>query len=143
MVRIHVERTIAAPQVRVFDWLADPVNLTTARLMLRVRWLNQPGPGVGAVREAFAVGMWLREEITAYDAPRSYSYRIIRSLPTLDHEGGTLSCAAAGSGTHVEWSTTYSHPTRVGGRALEAITAPLLRSGFVEILSGCATALEN
>jgi Polyketide cyclase / dehydrase and lipid transport len=143
MVHIHVDRTISAAPDRVFDWLADPVNLTTARLMLRVRWLNVSRPGVGAMREAFAVGMWLREEITAYDAPRSYSYKIVRSVPTLDHDGGTLSCAPAGSGTRVDWSTTYSHPARVGGRALEAITAPLLRSGFVEILSGCAKALEN
>lgn len=30
------------------------------------------GPGVGALREVTGVGTWLREEITAYDAPRSY-----------------------------------------------------------------------
>jgi uncharacterized protein YndB with AHSA1/START domain len=143
MVRIDVERTIGAAPERVFDWLADPRNLTAARLMLRVRWLAGARPGVGAVREAFAVGMWLREEITAYDAPRTYSYRIIRSVPALDHEGGTLVLSPSGNGTHVEWSTSYTHPAWVGGRMLEAITKPLLRSGFVEILDGCAKALER
>ena len=35
MVEIHVERTIAAPAEQVFDWLADPVNLAAAPLVLR------------------------------------------------------------------------------------------------------------
>ncbi len=30
MVRIHVERIIAAPPDQVFAWLADPANLTAA-----------------------------------------------------------------------------------------------------------------
>ncbi|TPG29586.1 SRPBCC family protein [Mycolicibacterium hodleri] len=143
MVRIHVQRTIAASPERVFDWLADPINLTAARLMLRARWSDASTPGTGAVREAIAAGMWLREEITAYDAPRSYSYRIVRSIPPLDHEGGTVSCSPSGDGTHVDWTTTYTHPVRTGGKVLEALTAPLLRSGFVQILAGCAKALEG
>ena len=143
MVHIHVERLIAAPAERVFDWLADPANLTAARLMLRARWVNGSAPGAGAVREAIAAGMWFREEVTAYDPPRSYSYRIVQSIPALDHEGGTLSCAPSGNGTRVDWTTTYTHPRRFGGRALEAISGPLLRSGFVEILAGCARALES
>lgn len=143
MVDIHVERTIAAPPERVFDWLADPVNLTAARLMLRARWAGGSSPGVGAVREATGAGVWFREQITAYDAPRSYSYLIVKSFPTLDHDGGTLTCTPTGNGTHVEWSTSYTHPTRMGGRLLETVTAPLLRSGFVQILAGCARALED
>lgn len=71
MARIHVERTIAAAPNRVFDWLADPANLTAARLILKAGWrADAAGPRLGAVREALAVGMWLREEITAYD-PRT------------------------------------------------------------------------
>jgi hypothetical protein len=35
MIKLHVERTIAASPERVFDWLADPVNLTAAPLALR------------------------------------------------------------------------------------------------------------
>lgn len=51
MVRIHVERTIAAPPDQVFAWLADPANLTAARLMLKAGWrADAPGPRVGAVR---------------------------------------------------------------------------------------------
>ncbi len=102
MVEIYVERTIAAPVEQVFDWLADPVNLAAAPLVLKARYTkDSSGPGAGAVREVTAVGTWFREEITAYDRPRSYSYLIVRSFPPFDHEGGTLTFTASGDGTHV------------------------------------------
>ena len=144
MVEIHVERTIAAPQDRVFGWLADAANLTTAPLIIRAAWATGThGPRSGAVRNVLAAGMWLREEYTAYDAPGSYSYRIIRAVPAIDHKGGTLALSSTGNGTHVDWDTAYTHPAWVGGRALEAVTGPLIRSGFVAILDACATALEK
>jgi uncharacterized protein YndB with AHSA1/START domain len=143
MVKLHVERTIGASPERVFDWLADPANLTTAPLALRAGFAkDSSGPGVGAVRQVTGFGMWFREEITAYDAPRSYSYRIVRSFPAFDHEGGTLTFSPSGDGTHVDWVTTYTHPARAGGKAMEAVSSRLLRSSFLALLAGCAKALE-
>lgn len=144
MVRVHVERTIAAPPAEVFAWLADPANLTAARLMLKAGWRKgSPEPGVGAVREAFAAGMWFNEEITAYDPPHSYSYLIVRVFPRLDHQGGTMTFTPAGTGTHVDWQTTYTHPRWMGGALTEALTSRVLRQGFTEILAGCAKTLEK
>jgi uncharacterized protein YndB with AHSA1/START domain len=144
MVQLHVERTIAAPPERVFDWLADPANLTAAPLAVRAGYANgSSGPGVGAVREVTGVGAWFREEITAYDAPRSYSYRIVRSFPAFDHVGGTLTFTPSGDGTHVDWVSTYTHPARAGGKLTEAVTSRLLRSSFLATLAGCAKALET
>lgn len=143
MVRLHVTRTIGASPERVFDWLADPVNLAAGPLILRAGYVNGATPGPGAVREAIAVGMWLREEITLYDAPRSYSYKIVRAVPAFGHEGGTVICTPSEHGTHVDWLTTYTHPIHAGGRALETITAPLIRSTFAAILAGCEKALTK
>ena len=81
--------------------------------------------------------------ITAYDAPRSYSYLILRSFPVGDHKGGTLTFTQSGTGTHVDWVTTYTIPARAGGKLMEAITQPLMRSVFGAILAGCAKRLEN
>jgi uncharacterized protein YndB with AHSA1/START domain len=141
---IHVERTIDAPAEQVFDWLADPVNLATAPLALRGRYAkDSPGPGAGAVREVVGVGTWFREEITAYDRPHSYTYLIVRSFPPFDHEGGTLTFTASGGRTHVDWLSRYTHPARAGGRLLEAVTYPLLRSSFLAILDACARRLAK
>jgi uncharacterized protein YndB with AHSA1/START domain len=144
MVEIHLERTIDAPVEQVFDWLADPPNLAAAPLSLRARYAkDSSGPGAGAVREVTAVGAWFREEITAYDRPRSYSYLIVRSFPPFNHEGGTLTFTASGDGTHVDWLSNYTHPARAGGKLLEAVTYRLLRSSFGAILDACAKALER
>jgi Polyketide cyclase / dehydrase and lipid transport len=144
VVEIHVERTIAAPQQQVFEWLADPKSLTAAPAILRVRWAKGSPPlGLGAVREATCVGMWLREEYTAFDAPRRYSYRIVRAVPATDHDRGTLTFTPAGDGTHVDWDTAFTHPAWVGGKVLEAVTGAAIRSSFAAILDGCAKALEK
>ncbi len=104
MVQIHLERTIAAPTERVFDWLADPANLAAAPLVLRAGYAkDSPGHGAGALREVVGVGTWFREEITAYDRPHSYTYLILRSFPPFNHEGGTLTFTASGNSTRVDW----------------------------------------
>jgi uncharacterized protein YndB with AHSA1/START domain len=144
MVEIHLERTIDAPVEQVFDWMADPANLAAAPLALRAGWAkDSSGPGAGAVRELTGVGTRFREEITAYDRPRSYSYLIVRSFPPFNHEGGTLTFTASGDGTHVDWLSNYTHPARAGGKLLEAVTYRMLRSSFLAILDACARALEK
>lgn len=143
MVQLHLERTIAAPPEKVFDWLADPASLKAAPLVLKAGWTKGSTPGAGALREVTGAGMWFREEITAYDAPRSYSYLIVRSFPPFDHDGGTLTFTPVGTGTHVDWDTSYRHPARAGGKLLEAVSAPLLRYNFNVILKACAKALET
>jgi polyketide cyclase/dehydrase/lipid transport protein len=144
MVEIHVEQTIAAPVEQVFDWLADPANLTAAPLVLKASWAKgSSGPGAGALREVVGVGTWFREEITAYDRPRSYSYLIVRSFPPFNHEGGTLTFDASGNGTHVDWLSNYTHPAYAGGKLMEAVSYRLLRSSILAIFAACAKALER
>jgi uncharacterized protein YndB with AHSA1/START domain len=143
MATLHVERVIAATPERVFDWLADPASITSVPLVFTCKWVNASAPGVGAVRQVTGAGVWFREEITAYERPHSYSYLIIRAFPPFDHDGGTLTFTPEGSGTRVDWDSTYRHPARAGGKALEFVTAPLLRSNFATILAKCAQALEG
>ena len=144
MVKFQVDRTIAASPERVFDWLADPANLVAAPVVLKVRWVTGwSGPGQGALRGVIGLGGWFREEITAYDRPRAYSYRVVRSIPPLDHEGATLTFTPSADGTHVDWLTSYTHPAHAGGKPMEAISRRLLRWSFLAVLAGCAKALES
>ena len=144
MVEIHLEQTIAAPIEQVFDWMTDPANLAAAPLVFNAGWAKgSHAPGVGAIREVAGIGAWFREEITAYDRPHSYSYLIIRSVPSFKHDGGTLTFTASGNGTHIDWLTNYTHPARAGGKLLEAVSHRMLRSSFLAILNACAQAVEK
>ncbi len=144
MVKIHLERTIAAPAERVFDWLAEPAHLAAAPLALKGAYAkDSPGHEAGALREVVGLGIWFREEITAYDRPRSYSYLILRSFPPFNHEGGTLTFTASNGTTRVEWRSSYTHPAWAGGKLLGVVTSRLLSSSIRAILAACATALES
>ena len=149
MVTLHVERTIAAPPGQVFAWLADPANLIVAPMVVRTGWAaNSAAPGVGAVRAVIATGMWFREEFTAYDPPRAYTYRIVRAVPAFNSHSGTLTFTPStftpsGNRTHVDWTISYSHPIHAGGKAMEAVSSRLLQWNFRAILAGCAKALER
>jgi len=144
VVELRVERTIAAPQPEVFDWLADPKSLTAAPLVLSAKYANgSAAPRAGAVRVVTGAGLWFSEEYTAYDPSRSYSYRILRSFPPFIHEGGTLTFTPTDEGTHVDWVTRYTHPVWSGGKAFESVSSRLLRWSFLAVLDGCAKALET
>ena len=87
---------------------------------------------------------WLADPANLTAAPlRGYSYRIVRSFPAFDHEGGNLTLTPSGDDTVVSWVTTYTHPTRGGGKAMEAMTSRLLPWNFRAILARCATVLES
>jgi uncharacterized protein YndB with AHSA1/START domain len=142
--KLHFERTIAASPDQVFDYLADPRSLQAVPTVFRARYANgSSGPGKGAVRVVTGAGVYFREEYTAYDPPRSYSYRILRSVPAFNHEGGTLTFTPEGGSTHVDWVTTYSHPAWSGGKALEVVSSRLARWAFPVVLDRCAEALEK
>jgi uncharacterized protein YndB with AHSA1/START domain len=143
-VQIHEQRTIAASPERVFAWLLDPANLTISPWFRTAAWVtDSSGPGVGATRELEGFGFWVREQITAYDPPRSCAYRVVGGFPPA-HQNGTLTCTPSGDGTYIDWASDYTIPARGGGKLVEVLTAPLIRSfAFRAILTGCAKALES
>jgi len=146
MVTITVERTIAAPPDEVFAWLNDSSNYTAAPLCLREKRTRdgEGAPyGVGAIREVLGVGAWFREEITAYEPPHTFSYLIVKSVPAFDHQGGTITVTPVSAGAQVHWTTSFTHPGGIAGRALERVTEPLLRTAFNGILTACEQKLAG
>ena len=129
-VTVTVRQRFEAPVEVVFQAISDHERFIRGP-GIRASRVTQPGytepNGLGAVREIEAVGVRFVEDITAWDPPHSYSYRVRQvSLPA-EHEGGTLSCTARDGGTDVLWQTRYV--MKLGG-PLSPLTTQLSRPMF-------------
>ena len=147
MQTITVERTIAAPIERVFDWCATTTNWESSKWVLRNK-LVRPGRaapyGVGAIRlQTWLVGRFY-ERITEYDPPHSYNYVVDRGLPPSRHEGGVMTFTEVPGGTNVTWSSRVEVAIPVGADlATRWIAKPMLMHVFGRILRSCAVDLAG
>lgn len=91
--------------------------------------------GLGATREVRPVGLRFVEEITAWDAPTSFEYRVREcSLPS-NHELGRLTFSARAGGTEVVWLTRYEIPMPLIGGLVTALSAHVFSSSFRRLLA--------
>ncbi|MFN6542371.1 SRPBCC family protein [Mycolicibacterium nivoides] len=147
MQTITVERTIAAPQDAVFDFMSNAANFTRSPLVVRQR-LAEPGLqapyGQGAVRILLWTIGWFRERITAYDAPHSFDYSVERSFPPSEHRHGRVGFATVDGGTRVTWTTTFrvKFPF-VGGALTRWVGRPMLTRVFNDVLDAAAADLAK
>lgn len=106
---IRVKRTLRVPAEKAFDVLVDHERYTrfegvrTAKL---VKTGTNDRNGVGAIREIEVTGAWFQEEITAFERPTKLGYKIIKSKPPIDHEGGLVELTPTADGVDVVWTTT-------------------------------------
>lgn len=134
---ITVQRTINAPIEKVFDLLADHGNYKDfpgIRDSKLVRAGTAERNGVGAVREIDAGKAWFQEEITAFERPRRLDYRIVKSRPPLEHQGGSVRLEPAGAGCAVTWTTTVGVKIPLIGGLLDRLLAPQLERGLAGTL---------
>lgn len=144
---IVVERTINAPIEAAYDWCTETTNWQASPLILRNR-LKRAGNserwGAGSTRSHLWLIGWFLEEITASDRPRSHSYIVVKSLPPLRHEGGTMAFAAVPEGTKITWDTTAEAKLPVGAALFtKRVAKPLLSRVFDQILRLCDEALKE
>jgi Polyketide cyclase / dehydrase and lipid transport len=119
---VHAVGEIDAPAQAVWERVSDHANTHTWVLVARVRLLTPgvpPPNGLGAVREvAFPERrMWttIQERVTAFDAPRSFSYTIIKGMPGLRDHIGSLTVEPLGEDRsrltwHVDFVFARWHP---------------------------------
>lgn len=102
---------VDAPREVVFEVMTDHAGYSEFTPLWRTK-VEKEGErepnGVGAVRafKSLPVAPTVREEIIAYDAPATMSYRLLSGLPLKDHVG-TITLIEAADGTtelryHVE-----------------------------------------
>lgn len=146
MVSLKVERTIAAPPEAVFDWLADGNNLKAGRVVLRVRRTRDGADspwGKGAERVITAVGGWFREDITECDRPHRYGYLITKTIPPMQHYGGSITVTPVDGGSHVSWESSYDLPAITGGRFAAPLTKWVFVTTFGQVLRAAERALTR
>jgi hypothetical protein len=137
MKTIIVKRTIGAPADKVFDVLADHGNYKSFPGVVDSKLTKDGTPdrnGLGAVRHIVIKRGWFDEEITAYERPRRFDYRIVRTSLPLEHQGGSLRFEPVADGTEVTWTSTMRVSIPVIGGLLTPFAASTLGQAFGAML---------
>jgi uncharacterized protein YndB with AHSA1/START domain len=128
-------KTVDAPPEIVFDILTDHRGYPKITPIRRVELERegQPAPnGLGAIRVMHLAGPPLREEITTYERPSRFAYKILSGAPLRDHLGDVTLEPIAG-GTLVTYRVD-AKPVPVAGHAfvgaLRAVAIPGLLRGL-------------
>jgi uncharacterized protein YndB with AHSA1/START domain len=105
MASFTLQRNVAAPPELVFDVLTDHRaydKLTPLRSSTLERE-GEPDPnGVGAVRVLKLAGPPIREEVTEFERPSRFAYKMLSGAPVRSHTG-LVELAADGGGTSIVW----------------------------------------
>ncbi len=133
MASFTLRATARAPIDTVFAVLTDHrgyARITPLRSSTLEREGDPAPNGIGAIRVLAMVGPPIREEVTAFDPPRLFGYRLLSGIPTRDHTG-TVELSSAGSATSVVWrvDTTPKLPMPDGmwGVLVRPVISLLLR----------------
>lgn len=106
---VTVRRFIAAPPEVVFDLVAD--NSAWGRWAIGIESEREAEgsdhpDGVGAIRKVGRAPVASREEITAFDPPRSLSYKLLTGLPLQDYEAA-VTIEPVADGSLLTWAGSF------------------------------------
>ena len=143
MIEFTLTRTTSAPIEAVFEQLTDHRNYKNIS-PLRTSELVRPGDtepnGVGALRRMGVVGPAQTEEVTVFERPTRFGYRLRSGLPVRDHTG-TVELAQTGSGTRITYTVRSTPSLPVPG--LGFVLGFVLRQGISGLLDGIVRAAEE
>jgi hypothetical protein len=109
---------VAAPIEVTFDVLTDHrgyASITPIRSVTLEREGAPPPNGTGAIRVLKSIGPPIREQITTFERPTRFAYRLLSGAPVRDYTG-EVELTADGDGTRIVYhvKTTPTIPI-VGG----------------------------
>jgi hypothetical protein len=129
MASFTLNNTVAAPIELVFDVLTDHrgyAKLTPLRSSTLERE-GEPAPnGVGAIRVLKLAGPPIREEVTEFDSPSRFAYKMLSGAPVKSHTG-TVELASEGSSTRVVWRVDSTPSLPVPAPIWAAAVRPVIR----------------
>ena len=133
MATFTLNATIDAPPELVFEVLTDHrayAQLTPLRSSTLERE-GEPAPnGIGAIRVLTLAGPPLREEVTEYQPPSRFAYKLLTGIPVRDHRG-MVDLTPSGHGTHLTWEVvsvpSIPAPDAAWGAGVKQVIKPLLK----------------
>jgi hypothetical protein len=126
----------------VFKQLSDHVEfLSTSHIQCRLLHSGSENHnGLGAVREVRSGMFIFEEEITVFDAPRAYEYRI-RTLRgplgwkiPFQHPHGRIELNTLGNTTHAIWTSQFHFNIPLIGPLLDRILGKQINATFLFFL---------
>ena len=109
MSEFTIEAAVSAKPATVFDVYLDHRGYAKLLGLIRTAELEREGEpppnGLGAIRKLHLIGATVREEVTDYERPARYSYRMLSGLP-LDQFEATVGFAPTEEGTSVSYHVT-------------------------------------
>jgi uncharacterized protein YndB with AHSA1/START domain len=128
MATFTLTRTVSAPVETVFDVLTD--HRAYAKLTpLRASTLEREGEpvpnGVGAIRVLKLAGPPIREEVTAFEAPNHFAYKMLSGAPVKSHTG-TVDLRPEGDLTRLSWTVDSTPSLPVPGTVWAAAMRPVI-----------------
>ena len=140
MIDFTIERRISAPIETVFAKLTDHrayASMTPVRKSVLEREGDPAPNGVGAIRKLSLVGPPVREQVTAYDAPKHFAYTALSGLPVRNHVGD-VRLEQTGSGTSMTYRVTSTPTIKGSDKAVELI----LKQAIGQLVNGVAKSAE-
>lgn len=109
---IRVRRWIGAARDRVWEVLTDPDEIRQMPGISSLTVLQEDDDpddtgALGHRREVVLGPGRFVEEITRWDPPRRFEYRIVEASVPIEHEGGHVELTEHNGGTRIEWTSSF------------------------------------
>jgi hypothetical protein len=124
-----LRESIAAPIEVVFDVLADHQGQAD-RTLLRSSTLEREGDpppnGVGAIRRLSLIGPPIREQVTVFEPPHRFTYKMLSGVPVQSHTG-TVELAPQDTRTLLIWQIDSVPKFPVPAAVWSALVRPAIK----------------
>jgi uncharacterized protein YndB with AHSA1/START domain len=103
MASFTIQKVVQAPIDVVFDVLTDHRAYAEFSPLRKVELVQTglPAPnGVGAIRALHTIGPPIKEQVTEYERPTRFVYKLVAGAPVRDHVG-TVELSAEGTSTRM------------------------------------------
>lgn len=151
MHHVHITILIRADQQTVFQAVADHEWFLNSPA-LKCKLIQQGSDsinGCGAIREVILSWGTFQEEVTAFQAPNHFEYKI-RSFAnaqgepgSFQHDRGWLDFSSEPAKTQIDWHTRFEIPSPIGQSIIERLAGWRTQRMFMQLLQQAKDKLEN